>query len=78
VSPVVADVVAYDSEMLPAVVTAMGLVAVPPIKPFNDLTGPERVVNAMILSLHASWGVLSACRQPGLSEHRKFPELKLV
>jgi hypothetical protein len=26
----------------------MGEVAVPPIKPFNDLTGPENVVNAMI------------------------------
>jgi len=49
-----------------------------PMNPLVEVTGPEKVVDAMILSLHASWGVLSACRQPGLSEHRKFPELKLV
>jgi hypothetical protein len=34
--------------MLSAVVTTIGSVGVPPIKPFNDLTGPENVVNAMI------------------------------
>jgi hypothetical protein len=28
----------------------------------------------MMYSLHASWGVLSACRQPGLSEHRISPD----
>jgi hypothetical protein len=33
---------------LPAVVSAIGLVAVPPIKPLRDETGPENVVNAMI------------------------------
>jgi len=39
-----------------------------------DVTGPEKVVDAMIFSLHASKSVLSACRQPGLSEHRRTPE----
>ena len=34
--------------MLSAVVTTIGEVGVPPIKPFNDLTGPLKVVNAMI------------------------------
>ena len=34
--------------MFCAVVTEIGVVTVPEIKPFNDLTGPENVVNAMI------------------------------
>jgi hypothetical protein len=41
---VVAEVVAYELLMLVAVVTAMGSAAVPPMKPFSDDTGPEKVV----------------------------------
>jgi hypothetical protein len=53
VSPVVAEDVAYDSDTLLAVVRVMGEVAVPPMKPLREETGPENVVNAMIGSLHA-------------------------
>jgi hypothetical protein len=60
--------------MLSAVVTVMGEVAVPPIKPLREETGPENVVNAMIWSLHASGAYLSACRQPGLSDTPEGPE----
>jgi uncharacterized protein YsxB (DUF464 family) len=49
VSPVVAEVVAYDSDILPAAVSTIGLEAVPEIKPFCDMTGPENVVFAMIV-----------------------------
>jgi hypothetical protein len=73
VSPVVAEVVAYDSEILPAVVSTTGLEAVPEMKPFCDMTGPENVVFAMIFSLHASGAYLSACRQPGLSDTPENP-----
>jgi hypothetical protein len=54
VSPVVAELVAYEELMFWAVVTVIGLAAVPPIKPLREETGPENVVNAMIGSLHAS------------------------
>ena len=50
VSPVVADVVAYDELMFCAVVTEIGSVDVPPIKPFKDDTGPVNVVIAIIFS----------------------------
>jgi hypothetical protein len=50
---VVAEDVAYDSDTLLAVVRVMGEVAVPPMKPLREETGPENVVNAMIGSLHA-------------------------
>ena len=52
VSPDVAVVVAYDELMFCAVVTTIGSVDVPPIKPFKDDTGPVNVVIAMIFFLH--------------------------
>jgi hypothetical protein len=45
---VVAEVVAYASDILPAVVSTMGEEAVPVMKPFCDMTGPENVVFAMM------------------------------
>jgi hypothetical protein len=47
VSPVVAEVVPYEELILPAVVTEMGSVEVPPMKPLFDATGPEKVVRAI-------------------------------
>jgi hypothetical protein len=44
----VADVVAYDSDTLVAVVSTMGEEAVPVMKPLLDMTGPENVVFAMM------------------------------
>jgi hypothetical protein len=40
-----------------------------PIKPFVDVTGPVKVVEAMMYSSHASCGYVSACRQPELSAY---------
>ena len=48
-----AEVVAYELLMLPDVVTEMGAAAVPPMKPFSEVTGPEKVVEAMIMFLYA-------------------------
>jgi hypothetical protein len=45
---VAAEVVTYDSDTLPAVVSTSGEEAVPVIKPLLDTTGPEKVVVAMI------------------------------
>jgi hypothetical protein len=49
VSPVVAEVVAYEELMFCAVVTEMGEAAVPPIKPLADATGPVKLVCAMMI-----------------------------
>jgi hypothetical protein len=69
VSPVVAELVTNELDTLPAVVTAIGEVAEPEIKPLSDATGPENVVLAILISSHARFvAYLSACRQPGLSD----------
>jgi hypothetical protein len=69
VSPVVAELVAYALEMLPAVVTATGSVEEPVIKPFADATGPEKLDLAILISSHVRFtAYLSTCRQPGLSD----------
>jgi hypothetical protein len=74
VSPVVAEVVAYASDILPAVVSTMGEEAVPVMKPFCDMTGPENVVFAMMCPYMQVKVYLSACRQPGLSDTPESPE----
>jgi hypothetical protein len=45
-----------------------------PTKPLVEVTGPEKVVEAIYESSHASFSVLSACRQSGLSAHVFVPE----
>jgi hypothetical protein len=47
VSPVVAELVAKLLLMFVAVVTLTGSSEVPTTKPFNELTGPEKVVVAI-------------------------------
>jgi hypothetical protein len=49
VSPVVAEVVTYDSDTLVAVVSTIGEEAVPVMKPLLEMTGPEKVVFAMMI-----------------------------
>jgi hypothetical protein len=46
------------------VVTLTGSAEVPTTKPFNELTGPEKVVVAIYESSHASSALQSACRPP--------------
>jgi hypothetical protein len=46
----------------------------PAIKPFNERTGPEKVVKAMMIPHMRVEVYLSACRQPrGCQIHRKNP-----
>jgi hypothetical protein len=45
-----------------------------PTKPLVEVTGPEKVVEAIYESSHASFSALSACRQSGLSAHVFVPE----
>ena len=66
VSPVVADVVPYELEMLPAWVTEIGADEVPPMKPFSEVTGPENVVDAIArILLHELPVSLCNVRQAG-------------
>jgi hypothetical protein len=44
VSPDAAEVLPYDDDILIGSAVAIGASEVPPIKPFNDLRGPENVV----------------------------------
>jgi hypothetical protein len=74
VSPVVAEVVAYDSEILPAVVSTTGLEAVPEMKPFCDMTGPENVVFAMIFPYMQVGRICLHVVSRDCQIHRKTPE----
>jgi hypothetical protein len=56
----VAEDVTYELDTLVAVVTVMGEEAVPPIKPFCEMTGPENVVFAIAIFLTYKWSA-SVC-----------------
>jgi hypothetical protein len=58
---VVAELVTYELETLPEVVTAIGEVAEPEIKPLSDATGPENVVLAILIILTCEIYGISVC-----------------
>jgi len=69
----IAEVVACVMRPVPAV-SPVTLPVNAPIKPFVDVTGPEKVVDAMIFPYMQVGAYLSACRQPGLSDTPESPE----